>query len=91
MVRTHRIVAEVLSDDNRALLNDQCAPEVQNESPSKRFGIFTLVWVVVGYFGLFDLGIGLNFSVAIDGSPQMVYCRLYNQDTRMKFIEGNIL
>lgn len=39
-----------------------------------RFGIYTLIWVVAGYFGLFDLGIGRAITKLVSekiGSQQM--------------------
>ena len=35
-----------------------CIPILVDEMGAARFGILALAWVVIGYFGLFDLGLG---------------------------------
>ena len=32
---------------------------------TERFGILTLAWVVIGYFGIFDLGIGRAITLMV--------------------------
>ena len=39
-----------------------CIPPLVRGLGVERFGILTLVWVVVGYFGLFDLGLGRSLT-----------------------------
>ena len=47
-----------------------CIPLLINNLGVERFGILTLMWAVVSYFGLFDLGISraLTIQVAMDMS-----------------------
>lgn len=35
-----------------------CIPGIVHKLGTERFGVLTLCWVLIGYFGLFDLGLG---------------------------------
>lgn len=39
-----------------------CIPALVRGLGVERFGILTLIWVVIGYFGLFDLGLGRSLT-----------------------------
>ena len=42
-------------------------PVLIHELGPGRFGLLTLIWAVVSYFGLFDLGLGSGVDSAIGG------------------------
>ena len=44
-------------------------PVLVRELGTDRFGVLTLVWMVIGYFGMFDLGLGRALTQIIATSP----------------------
>lgn len=45
-----------------------CIPKLIIQLGDARFGILSLIWVVVSYFNMFDLGLGRSLTLAISSS-----------------------
>lgn len=54
----HSTVLNLLGQALPLLLGFFAIPVVVREAGVDRFGVITLAWMVIGYFGLFDLGLG---------------------------------